>query len=451
MYPIAEDKLLLNFMGRPLLRHQLDKLKEAGVQDLIVVANPHNATQIERIIREAAGMHASFVIQEEALGIANALETARRFLKGELLIVNPNDVFEMPALTGLLRSRQRGKAARSGSGSAGGRASGAAAGTASGGPAAYLVGYEVKDYFPGGYLVANSRNELRQIVEKPPRGQEPSRLVNILLHLHTEAADLMKYIGRVESSRDDVYERALDLMVRDGRRIKVVPYAGFWKAIKYPWHIFGITRYFLDHCRPQISPTAQVSPRAVVEGRVVIEDGVRVLENAVIRGPAYIGARTIIGNNVLVRDYSHIGRNCVVGYSTEVKNSYIGDNCWFHSSYVGDSVIDDDCSLAAGTVLANFRFDERNVRVKMSGEGVDTGLDKFGAIMGAGSKTGINASIMPGVRIGPNSFVGSHVCLMRDLPANKLVMMEPRYRVLDSDIIAADNKKADLMKKLEKL
>ena len=434
MFPIAEDKLLLSFLGRPLLRHQLDRLKEAGLQDLVVVANPHNAAQIERIVREAAGFSASFVVQKEARGIANALETARRFLKGELLIINPNDVFETAALASLLR-RHRGRAPA-------GRA---------GSPAAYLVGCEVSEYFPGGYLVTNSRNELRRIVEKPPRGEEPSRLVNMLLHLHTEAADLMKYIARVETERDDVYECALDLMVREGRRIRVVPYAGFWKAIKYPWHIFGITRHFLDHCRPRISPTAQVSPRAVVEGRVIIEDVVRVLENAVIRGPAYIGAKSIIGNNVLVRDYSHIGRNCVVGYSTEVKGSYIGDNCWFHSSYVGDSIIDDNCSLAAGTVLANFRFDERNVRVKVSGQVVDTGMDKFGAIMGAGSKTGINASIMPGVRIGPNSFVGSHVCLMRDLPANKLAMMEPRYRVLDSGIIAADDKKADLMKKLEKL
>ncbi len=446
MFPIAEDKLLLNFLGRPLLSHQLDRLKEAGIQELVVVANPHNVGHIERIIREAPGMHASFVVQEEALGIANALETAARFLKGELLIVNPNDVFETPALTSLLRAWKRGSA----SGASSRAASGKAASSGSG-PAAYLVGYEVKDYFPGGYLVTNSRRELSRIVEKPPRGEEPSRLVNILLHLHTDAAGLMKHISRVRTDRDDVYECALDLMVHEGRRIKVVPYAGFWKAIKYPWHIFGVTRYFLDHARPHISPTAQVSPRAVVEGRVVIEDGVRVLENAVIRGPAYIGAKSIIGNNVLVRDYSHIGRNCVVGYSTEVKGSYIGDNCWFHSSYVGDSIIDDNCSLAAGTVLANFRFDERNVRVKVRGEALDTGLDKFGAIMGAGSKTGINASVMPGVRIGPGSFVGSHVCLMRDLPGNKLVMMEPRYRVLDADIIAADNKKADLMKKLEKL
>jgi UDP-N-acetylglucosamine diphosphorylase/glucosamine-1-phosphate N-acetyltransferase len=427
MFPITEDKLLLDFLGKPLLSHQIEKLKEAGLRDLVVVASPQNADTIEGIARGASGVRSKFIVQEKALGIANALQTAERFLKGDVLIVNPNDIFETSALTSLIRSRDKVRAD------------------------AYILGCEVKDYFPGGYLVTNKRNELKRIVEKPARGEEPSNLVNILLHLHTEAPDLMKYVGRAQTSRDDVYECALDLMVSEGCRIKVVPYAGFWKAIKYPWHIFGVVRYFLDRCKPSISPTAQISPRAIVEGTVIIEDKVRVLENAVIRGPAYIGAGSIIGNNVLVRDYSHIGRNCVVGYCTEVKGSYIGDNCWFHSSYVGDSVIDDNCSLAAGTVLANFRFDEKSIKVKVGGESVDTGLDKFGAIMGGDSKTGINASIMPGVRIGPSSFVGSHVCLMKDLPPNKMVLMEPRYRILDSNVTLGDNKKADLMKKLEKL
>ncbi len=427
MFPITEDKLLLNFLGKPLLSHQIEKLKEAGLRDLVVVASPQNVDSIERIAGEVADIRTKFAVQEKALGIANALETAGRFLKGEVLIVNPNDIFETSALTSLVRS---------------GRKAGAAA---------YLIGYEVQDYFPGGYLVTNKRNELTRIVEKPPRGKEPSNLVNILLHLHTDAVDLMRYVGRAQTSRDDVYECALDLMVSEGNKIKVVPYTGFWKAIKYPWHIFGIVRHLLDTSKPSISPSAQISPKAVVEGNVIIEDNVRVLENAIIRGPAYIGSKSIIGNNVLVRDYSHIGRNCVVGYCTEVKGSYIGDNCWFHSSYVGDSIIDDNCSLAAGTVLANFRFDENNIKVKVGGETVDTGLDKFGAIMGGNSKTGINASIMPGVRIGPRSFVGSHVCLMKDLPPDRMVMMEPRYRILDSNITLGDKKKADLMTKLEKL
>jgi UDP-N-acetylglucosamine diphosphorylase/glucosamine-1-phosphate N-acetyltransferase len=427
MFPITEDKLLLNFLGKPLLGHQIEKLKEAGLHDLVVVVSPQNAYSIERIAKRVAGIRTKFVVQEKALGIANALETAEPLLEGEVVIVNPNDTFETSALTSLIRSSRKASAA------------------------AYVIGYKVKDYFPGGYLVTNKRNELKRIVEKPARGSEPSNLVNILLHLHTEATDLMKYVVRAQTSRDDVYECALDLMASEGHTIKIVPYSGVWKAIKYPWHIFGVVRYFLDGSRPSISPSAQISPKAIVEGNVIIEDNVKVLENAVIRGPAYIGAKSIIGNNVLIRDYSHIGRNCVVGYCTEVKGSYIGDNCWFHSSYVGDSVIDDNCSLAAGTVLANFRFDEKNIKVKIGGESIDTGLDKFGAIMGGDSKTGINASIMPGVRIGPRSFVGSHVCLMKDLPPDRMVLMEPRYRILDSNITLGDKKKAALMKKLEKL
>jgi acetyltransferase-like isoleucine patch superfamily enzyme len=81
---------------------------------------------------------------------------------------------------------------------------------------------------------------------------------------------------------------------------------------------------------------------------------------------------------------------------------------------------------------------------------VDTGLDKFGTIMGTGSKTGINASILPGTRVGPNSFVGPHVCLTKDLAPNKMAVMEPRYRVIDKEIDLDVKKKQKLMKKLER-
>jgi len=152
-----------------------------------------------------------------------------------------------------------------------------------------------------------------------------------------------------------------------------------------------------------------------------------------------------------VRDYSHIGADCVVGYSTEVKGSYIGDGCWFHSSYIGDSIIADGCSFAAGTVLANFRLDEKNISVRVGDEVVDTGLDKLGAIIGSNSKTGIHAGIMPGIRVGPNSFVGPHVCLISDLGPNKTILPELRCRVLQKEDELDERKKCELMKKLERL
>ncbi|HEU65740.1 MAG TPA: hypothetical protein ENN57_03625, partial [Chloroflexi bacterium] len=289
---------------------------------------------------------------------------------------------------------------------------------------------------------------LIHIVEKPNPGEEPSNLVNILIHCHNNAEELLRYIETVQTTRDDVYECALDNMVKAGRKVEVIPYADFWAPIKYPWHIFKVMEYFLDNAQPYIASSARISEKATIEGKVFLSDNVRVLENAVIRGPVHIGANSIIGNNALVRDHSHIGSNSVIGYSTEVKHSYIGDNCWFHSNYIGDSIIDDNCSLGAGTVLANFRLNEGNIQVKVGDSLVDTNYDKLGAIIGRGCRIGVNASLMPGVRVGPDSFVGPQVCLRQDLEANKMVLPESRYQVEDNETKLDEGKRQELLKGL---
>jgi bifunctional UDP-N-acetylglucosamine pyrophosphorylase/glucosamine-1-phosphate N-acetyltransferase len=286
-------------------------------------------------------------------------------------------------------------------------------------------------------------------VEKPNPGEEPSNMVNILIHCHNKSEELFRYIKTVRTTRDDVYECALDNMVKGGHKIKVVPYSDFWAPIKYPWHIFKVMEYFLDNAQPYVAPSARISDKAIIEGKVILGDNVKVLENAVIRGPVYIGANSIIGNNALVRDYSHIGSNSVIGYSTEVKHSYIGDNCWFHSNYIGDSIVDDNCSLGAGTVLANFRLDEGYIQIKVGDSLVDTGYDKLGAIIGRDCRVGVNASLMPGVRVGPDSFVGPQVCLREDLGANKMILLESHYQIEDNKTTLDKGKRQELLRGLQ--
>ncbi len=96
-------------------------------------------------------------------------------------------------------------------------------------------------------------------------------------------------------------------------------------------------------------------------------------EGACIKGPCYIGENSVVGGNSLVRDFSSLGSNCVVGFSTEIKHSLIGDNCWFHMNYIGDSIISNNCLFGAGTITANFRFDENNVKVRIGEQ-----TDRFG-------------------------------------------------------------------------
>jgi bifunctional UDP-N-acetylglucosamine pyrophosphorylase/glucosamine-1-phosphate N-acetyltransferase len=424
MFPIAEDKFLLDFLGKPLLEHQIEVAREAGLSHFVIIGNPENIGKIKQITKRIPGIKVDFALQKKSLGIADALKSAAAFLSEQLLVINPNDVFSSSAYTKILAAAKKTPAY------------------------SYILGYQVHKYFPGGYLQVNSRNQLLHIVEKPNPGEEPSNLVNILIHCHNNSEELLHHIETVQTTRDDVYECALDNMVKAGHKIKVVPYNGFWAPIKYPWHIFKVMEYFLDNARPYVASSARISEKATIEGKVILSENVRILENAVIRGPVYIGADSVVGNNALVRDYSHIGANSVIGYSTEVKHSYIGDNCWFHSNYIGDSIVDDNCSLGAGTVLANFRLDEGSVQIKVGDNMVDTGYDKLGAIIGRGCRIGVNASLMPGVRVGPDCFVGPQVCLREDLAANKMILLEPRYQLTDNETRLDEGKRRELLDKL---
>jgi len=424
MFPIAEDKFLLDFLEKPLLEHQIKLACEAGLSQFVVIGNPDNIAKIEQITKKIPGIKVDLALQKESSGIADALKSAEPFLRGQLVVINPNDVFSSSAYTKIIAAAEKASAP------------------------SYILGYQVQKYFPGGYLQVNSQGELLHIVEKPNPGKEPSHLVNILIHYHNNPEELLRYIETAQTTRDDVYEYALDNMVKAGRKIKVVLYNDFWAPIKYPWHIFKVMEYFLDNAQSYIASSARISEKANIEGKVILSDNVKVLENAVIRGPVYIGANSIIGNNALVRDYSHIGSNSVIGYSTEVKHSYIGDNCWSHSNYIGDSIVDDNCSLGAGTVLANFRLDEGNTQIKVGDSLVDTGYDKLGAIMGRGCRIGVNASLMPGVRVGPDSFVGPQVCLREDLGANKMVLLESQYQVEDNATRLDEGKRQELLRRL---
>jgi bifunctional UDP-N-acetylglucosamine pyrophosphorylase/glucosamine-1-phosphate N-acetyltransferase len=258
---------------------------------------------------------------------------------------------------------------------------------------------------------------------------------------------LLDYLKKTLSKKDDVYEKTLNIMLQDKHRMKAVEYPYTWKTIKYPWHILEVMEYFLESLENYKSKKANISDKATIMGKVFIEDNVKILEGATIRGPSYIGENSIIGNNVLIRN-SCIGSNCVVGYNTEIKQSYIGDGCWFHSNYIGDSVIDSNCSLGAGTVTANLRLDEANIEIEFDNEKVDTGHDKLGVFTGSNCRIGINTSIMPGIRIGANSMIGPHLNIEQDVDSGKKVIGVTRYVTMDNKQNIGTDKRTDLYKKV---
>lgn len=105
-----------------------------------------------------------------------------------------------------------------------------------------------------------------------------------------------------------------------------------------------------------------------------------------------------------------------------MKASLILDNSHVeHLSYVGDSIIGENCNLGAGTITANLRFDEDTVKMMVKSELADSGRRKLGSILGDNVKTGTGVNLMPGVKLGPNVWIGPNVTVYRDVAAGVFV------------------------------
>jgi len=402
MRPLREDKWALEFLGRPLVYHVAALLLSSGVRELLFVGNRDNIEILRRATSGLGDKGCDYAVQPEHTGMAGAIEAVAERLSGPFLLVSSNDVVDAEAYRMVL-------------------------GAAAEGCDIALLAARPGRRFPGGYLVVDERMAVHRIVEKPEPGQEPSDLVNVVVHYHREPSRLLDALGRVKTDRDDRYEAALDLLMAGGAGARAVPYGGFWGAIKYPPDVFRVMEYYLGRLENHVAPGANVSSRAVLDGPVYVAENATVLENAVVRGPAYLGEGCVIGNNALLRGGVEIGAASVVGFSTEIKHSYIGRGCWFHTNYVGDSIIEEGCSFGSGAVTANLRLDETNVRMSVEGRRIDTGTNKLGVIMGTGCRVGINAGLMPGVLIGPGAVVGPHVCLTQDLAKGQRVMPSDAY------------------------
>jgi UDP-N-acetylglucosamine diphosphorylase/glucosamine-1-phosphate N-acetyltransferase len=428
VFPLAVNrpKPMFKILGKPLIHHVIDTLKEAGLKDYVVVVG-HHGEQIKNYLQNGSklGVNINYTVQKEPLGMADALETTKDLAEDHFFVVNADDIFEAFLIKQML-NRFREENAE-----------------------IVLSCKPVQETWKFGIIHVEDE-KVTDLVEKPPKGKEPSNLAIIGVYILPKR--IFDYCKNIPVS-DHQYEDAMLHFIKDGNVAKAVNYDGFFAGYKYPWDLFTINRYLMDGqlTEQTIEEGAEISERATVEGRVWLGRGAKVFEGACIRGPCYIGENSVVGGNSLVRDYSSLGRNCVVGFSTEIKHSLIGDDCWFHMNYIGDSIISNNCLLGAGTVTANFRFDEENVQVRIGDEKVDSGTNKLGAIIGDNCKTGINSCLEPGVKVGPQSMVGPNVDLQDDLEQRKIIFVDKNsYVTKENNIIVSSEIKKQLMKKLKK-
>lgn len=139
---------------------------------------------------------------------------------------------------------------------------------------------------------------------------------------------------------------------------------------------------------------------------VTLGKGTVVEEGTFIKGPAIIGENCFIAHGAYIREGVIIGNNVKIGHSVEVKNSIILNNTSIaHFNYIGDSIIGNNVNFAGGAITANFRLDGAKVKIKNGDTEIETNLTKFGAVVGDGSKIGVNAVLNPGTILSKNSKV----------------------------------------------
>lgn len=171
----------------------------------------------------------------------------------------------------------------------------------------------------------------------------------------------------------------------------------------------------------------------IYTGVSLMDDEIQIGKGTVIEPGALIKGPTIIGNNTEVRQGAYIrgnvlvGSRCVVGHTTEMKSAVmLGESKAGHFAYIGDSILG-KVNLGAGTKCANLKIIASEVTVKGEGKSYQTGLKKFGAIMGDDVETGCNTVTAPGTLLGkgvkvyPNSMVKGYY------PPNTIVKLRQNH------------------------
>jgi len=417
-----KDKNFLDFFGKPLLQHQMEALIRNGFKDLVIIGGKHNLSDIKELAKRISKNISVIEQKDLELGMCGAVLSAKSLIKNEpILIVSSNDVVDDEAFK-LIAKAYKSSDSES-----------------------YLLGKKVTEYFPGGYLKIDNKGFIQEIVEKPEPGKEPSNLVNLVVHIHKNSKKLIENLEKVKSKKDDKYEVALSNMIKNGTKVKAVKYEGFWQPIKYPWHVHIVFNHYFDLMKKSIDRSAKIAKNAIINGKVIIGKNVRIFDGAVINGPAYIGDDSIVATNALVRE-SYVGHGCIIGFSTEVARSYLQSNVWTHTNYIGDSIIANNVSFGSGAVTGNLRLDEKNIYVEVDGVRVDTRMNKFGLICGENVRVGINTSLMPGIKIGANSFIGAGIVVPENIPENSYVRGTWDLKISEN-LITLDEKNRENMKK----
>jgi bifunctional UDP-N-acetylglucosamine pyrophosphorylase/glucosamine-1-phosphate N-acetyltransferase len=371
MYPLTttRPKVMLPVANKPIMEHLLVEIREAGIQDFLVVVG-HHGEKIRDYFRDGSawGVSIKYVSQRKQRGTADAVRQVLPQVGPPLIVANGDIVVCRDDIRSLMEHIDT------------------------------TMGLFFADNVSGLGVVEVEGSMVARIHEKPER--PPTNIVNTGVYLLT--GDAFPAINDTGLSPRGEFELTSSLQLLIERHVPVRGYmTRSWLNFTYPWDLLEANESLL--ARMDAVVQGDVEDGAVLKGPVSVGKNTTVRSGSYICGPVIIGDDCDIGPNCYIRPSTAIGDHCHIGAAVEVKNSIImnGSNVPHHN-YVGDAIIGERCNLGAGAKIANLRLDRGDIWSM----GINTHRHKMGAMLGDGVQVGINASLNVGVAIGCNSVIG---------------------------------------------
>lgn len=360
---LTRPKVLLKVANKTMLEHNLEQL--VGLVDEVLMVIGYKGEMVQKAIGDNfKGLKIKYVWQKVQDGSGGALKLCAKHLRDKFVVLNGDDFYSKKDIQKAVKHQYA------------------------------VIGAKVKDAEKWGIFEVKN-GKVIGFEEKPKKAK--SHWANIGVYVLDK--EIFNYaLKKSERGEYEIVDYIRYLI--KNKEVYFEEVSDYWLPVGYPWHILEANEFFLGRIKRKID--GKIEKGATVKGEVMVGKGTEVRSGSYIEGPVVIGKDCKIGPNCYIRPSTTIGDGGKVGNAVEVKNSVFFDGVSVgHLSYVGDTVAGEKVNFGAGTITANLRHDNANVKMNVQGKLVETGRRKMGAIIGDKVHTGIDTQIYPGRRIWP--------------------------------------------------
>lgn len=427
MWPYGEtrSKATLPVLNSPAIAHQVRNLTEVGVKDFTVVLG-HLGQQVRSAVARE-GVEANFVEHQEFDGPAGGLAAAADQIERDgFFVVHGDTACTVENYRELLDVWDGDS------------------------EAAALV-QDIEKEEAGDWFTASIAGGELEAVHAHSRGGPSRRLCGIYIMTDKALSYAKNHPGM--TTRLDVgamppieadLSQTLQDMVDSGETVKVAESRGVFVDMDKPWHLLEANMRMAGYINQgleeddiaegaeiseeaEISGPIRVGPNSRIGKRVVIGGNVTIGANTSITNGAMIGSNIVIGDHCKIRDYSQLGSgsvlgdNCVMGHCAEFGGLLMNKVYLYHYCELS-GVIGTATDIGAATVCGTLRFDDGRTTHEVKGRKETPLRGSNATYIGEYCRTGVNAIIMPGVKVGPYSVLGPGTIVYEDIPERTMLL-----------------------------